>query len=255
MIRNSNAKISDRVTKYVSLPALRGFYGLLLSLGAPIGWILVQKAAGREPFSAELFDPLLYAYMSIATGVVFSGLGYVIGRREHMITDLALTDGLTGLYNKRYFKSRLVQEFERHQRYQTPMAVIQIDLDFFKLVNDRYGHQAGDEVLKKVSSLILASCRKNETAARVGGEEISIIAYDCIQESAISLAERIRVAVEEMTCQWQNQEIKLTASLGIALADSTTQTAWQIYQHADEALYQAKQSGRNKVCVYNINPT
>jgi len=253
LIRSSNAKISDKMTRYISLPFLRGLYGLLLSLGAPVGWVLVQKIAGRDPFSENHFDPLLLAYMSLATGIVFSALGYAIGRREHMITDLALTDGLTALYNKRFYKSRLEQEFEHHQRYDTPMSIIQIDLDFFKRINDEYGHQAGDEVLKKVSSLILANCRKNETAARVGGEEISIIGYDCTIENATNLAERIRQTIENVTCQWQNQDIKLTASFGIAAADKTTKTAWQIYQRADEALYRAKKTGRNKVCVYGVS--
>ena len=116
MIHHSNAKISNRLTRFVSLPVLRAFYGLVLSLGAPLGWILVQFLAGRKPFSEQYFDPLLYLYMSLATGVVFSALGYAIGRREHMITDLALTDSLTALYNKRYYKNRLEQEFVKFQR-------------------------------------------------------------------------------------------------------------------------------------------
>jgi len=251
LIRNSDARISNKLTRFVSLPVLRGIYGLLLSLGAPIGWLFVQLAAGREPFSDDNFDPLLYAYMSIATGIVFSGLGYAIGRREHIITDLALTDSLTGLYNKRYYTNRLEQEFERHLRHLSPMAIIQIDLDFFKRVNDKYGHQAGDIVLKEVSTIIRENCRKNEIAARVGGEEISIITYDCSQDDAAKLAERIRYSIESTPCKWQNQTIPITASFGIAIANENTENAWQVYQHADQALYQAKETGRNKVCVYD----
>ncbi len=250
MIRNSNAKISNRLTRFVSLPMLRALYGFILSLGAPIGWVLVQAFAGRDPFSEEFFDPLLYAYMSLATGIVFSFLGYAIGRREHMITDLALTDSLTALYNKRYYKNRLEQEFQQHLRTGAPMAIIQIDLDYFKSVNDRFGHQAGDEVLKKVASLILANCRKNDTAARVGGEEMSIIVGGGTTDEAKILAERIRSTLESTECFWQGVPIKLTASFGIAFASAKTETAWQVYQNADVALYQAKEQGRNQVCIY-----
>jgi len=250
LIRNANAKVSTKLTHFISLPLLRALFGLLLALGAPSGWILVQWLAGRDPFAEEHIDSLLYTYITLTTIIVFSAFGYFIGRREQMITDLALTDGLTALYNKRYFKNRLEQEFERHQRNASPLAIILIDLDFFKHVNDNYGHQAGDEVLKNVSSTIMANCRKNEIAARVGGEEISIIACDCDLNSATNLAERIRSAIEKSTSCWQGEEIKITASFGIAKASDATKNAWQIYQHADKALYQAKQTGRNKTCVY-----
>lgn len=250
MIRSSNAKLSNKLTRYISLPVLRAIYGFLLSLGAPLGWLLCQALVGRDPFSEQYFDPLLYLYMVLATGIVFSFLGYAIGRREHMITDLALTDSLTALYNKRYFKNRLEQEFQRHIRSGSSMAVIQIDLDFFKNVNDNYGHQAGDEVLKKVASLILANCRKNDTAARVGGEEMSIIVCGGEHSEAKVLAERIRTTIESTDCFWQGQRIKLTASFGIAFATAETETPWQVYQNADQALYRAKKQGRNQVCVY-----
>jgi diguanylate cyclase (GGDEF)-like protein len=250
MIRNSNAKISNRLTRFISLPVLRAIYGFILSLGAPLGWVLLQKVIGRDPFSVQYFDPWLYAYMILATGIVFSGLGFAIGRREHMITDLALTDSLTALYNKRYYKNRLKQEFEQHKRAGSPMAIIQIDLDFFKNVNDQYGHQAGDEVLKKVASMILANCRKNDTAARVGGEEMSIIVCGGANAEVETLAERIRSTIERADCFWKGQRIKLTASFGIAFATEQTETAWQVYQNADQALYQAKANGRNQVCLH-----
>ena len=96
----------------------------------------------------------------------------------------------------------------------------------------------------------MANCRENETAARVGGEEMSIIAYDCTKEAAYTLAERIRLAIEESECSWQSARIKLTASFGIAVVDESSETAWQVYQGADEALYQAKKTGRNRVCIY-----
>ena len=104
LIRNANAKISNKLTQFIPLPLLRASYGLLLALGAPIGWIITQWLAGRDPFDTDLVDSLVYSYIIITTSIIFSALGYVIGKREQMITDLALTDELTALYNKRYFK-------------------------------------------------------------------------------------------------------------------------------------------------------
>ena len=255
LIRNAGETLSNKLTRFISLPLLRASYGLLLALGAPLGWILVQWLAGRDPFDTSQIDMLLYAYMLIATSIIFSTLGYAIGKREKMITGLALTDELTALYNKRYFKNRLEQEFRRHQRTTSPFSVILIDLDFFKHINDKYGHPAGDEVLKNVSSTIMASCRKNEIAARVGGEEISIIACDCDLNAASLLAERIRVAIEQSTSSWQSEKIKITASFGVATASLSSKNAWEVYQDADKALYQAKQTGRNKTCSNAEQPT
>ena len=250
LIRNADANLSNKLTRFISLPLLRASYGLLLALGAPTGWVITQWFAGRDPFDANQVDALLYSYMIIATSIVFSALGYAIGKREQMITDLALTDELTALYNKRYFKNRLEQEFKRHQRTASPFSVILIDLDFFKRINDQYGHPAGDEVLKSVSSTIMANCRENEIAARVGGEEISIIACDCDLNAASLLAERIRAAIEQSTSSWQSKVIKITASFGVATASASSKNAWRIYQEADTALYKAKQTGRNKVCIH-----
>lgn len=247
---NSTAKISNRSTRYLSLPFLRAGYGILLAMGAPLGWIALQYLVGRAPFSEAYFDPLLYFYMTVATAVVFSILGYVIGRRESLITDMALTDGLTALYNKRYYKTRLEQEFNRLQRHGTRMAVVQVDLDHFKLVNDTWGHQAGDEVLKNVASVIMANCRRNEIAARVGGEEISIIASDSGLEEAEKLANRLKAALDKTTSSWQGEAIRVTASFGVAEAHAKMENAWVVFQQADKALYQAKQNGRDQVVCY-----
>lgn len=249
LIRNADARVSNKITRFIPLPVLRAIYGLLLALGAPFGWIAVQWLFGRDPFASEHIDPLLYGYMTIATGIVFSALGYAIGTREKMITGLALTDGLTGLYNKRYFENRLFQEFSRYRRQGNPISLIQIDLDHFKRVNDTWGHQAGDEVLRVISSLIMHNCRINEVAARVGGEELSVIAIDCDLEDARKLAERLRHEIEELKIDWEGQQITITSSFGVATANDHMTSPLEIYQKADEALYQAKTEGRNRVCL------
>lgn len=255
LIRKADSAPSNTLTRFIPLPYLRGLYGLILSIASPLGWIIIQLMVGRDPFSEEYFDTLLYLYMSLATAFVFSFMGFAIGKRELMITDLALTDGLTSLYNKRYFTNRLEQEFGRHLRNESPMAIIQIDIDFFKKINDSFGHQAGDEVLKKISLLIKDNCRKNEIAARVGGEELSIIAFDCEETEANLLAERIRKKIKELDFTSLGMALPISASFGVAMADNSTKTARELYQHADEALYVAKKTGRDKVCLFSkINP-
>jgi len=250
LIRNANEKISNRMTRYIPLPMLRASYGFLLALGAPLGWMLVQWLADRDPFSADNLDYLLYAYMTLATAVVFTGLGCAIGRREQLITGMALTDSLTALYNKRYYKSRLEQEFERFRRQGVLMSIIQIDLDHFKKINDSWGHQAGDEVLRVLGALLLANCRKNEVAARVGGEELSVIVCDSDGEQAYQLAERLRKQIESAEIPWQGQRINVTASFGVACSSQGDDNAWAVYQNADQALYRAKKEGRNQTSVY-----
>lgn len=251
LIRTADAPPSTTLTRYISLPALRAVYGFILSFASPLGWFVLQILAGRDPLAEEYYDPLLYAYMGVATAIVFSTLGFYIGKRELMITDMALTDGLTGLYNKRYFSTRLDQEFERYKRHQHPLAIIQIDLDYFKKINDTFGHQVGDEILIKVAHMLKGNCRKNEIAARVGGEELCVIALDCDQEEALRLAERLRYKVNNLNYCYQEMEIPVSASLGVACADTTTSSGQDVYQHADLALYEAKRTGRNKVCLYS----
>jgi diguanylate cyclase (GGDEF)-like protein len=251
LIRAANAPPSNTLTRYIPLPVLRAAYGFILSFASPLGWVVIQLLAGRDPFAKEHYDPLLYLYMGIATAVVFSSLGYFIGRRELMITDMALTDGLTGLYNKRYFSTRLDQEFERFRRHKHPLSIIQIDLDYFKKINDTFGHQVGDEILVKVATMLKQNCRKNEIAARVGGEELCVIALDCDQHEAVQLAERLRYKVNHLNYCYQEMEIPISASFGVACADDSTHAGQEIYQRADHALYEAKRSGRNKVCLYH----
>ncbi|MDX1453750.1 MAG: GGDEF domain-containing protein [Oleiphilaceae bacterium] len=247
LIRGRNAPISNTLTRFIPLPYLRALYGLLLSLGAPIGWIVVQFFAGRNPFTEQYFDTLLYAYMSIATAIVFSLLGFVIGRREYLITQMALRDSLTGLFNKRYFKSRLEQEIARHQRYNHPLSLIQIDLDHFKDVNDTYGHEGGDATLKHVAQILMDNCRKNEIAARVGGEELCVLATECDAEAAMAMAERLRQHIERANVSWQQHVIPVNASFGVACAKHTHDDWHSLYRAADTALYRAKAEGRN--CV------
>ncbi|KZY61357.1 hypothetical protein A3742_10145 [Oleiphilus sp. HI0071] len=251
IIQNSSIRFANNfITRSLSLPALRALYGFSLAIVLPSGWILIQWLAGRSPFSEEAFDVLLYAYITVIGGIMFASIGFMIGKREQTMTDLALSDSLTGLYNKRYFQNRLDQEFERFQRYGTPMSLVQVDLDHFKYVNDTWGHQAGDIVLKQVANAVQSNLRTGEIAARVGGEELCIIVCNSKADAAFQLAERIRRAIKDMEIDWQGEKIQVSASFGIADAEPDILTKWQLYERADQALYQAKEHGRNLSIIF-----
>lgn len=251
IIQNSSIRFANNfITRSLSLPALRALYGFSLAIVMPAGWILIQWLAGRSPFSAEVFDGLLYTYITLIGALLFGSIGFLVGKREQTMTDLALSDGLTGLYNKRYFQNRLEQEFERFQRYGTPMSLVQIDLDHFKYVNDTWGHQAGDVVLKEVAIAVKNNLRTGEIAARVGGEELCLIVCNSKADAAFQLAERIRRAIKDIEIDWHGAKIHISASFGIADAEPDIRTKWQLYERADQALYQAKEHGRDLSVIF-----
>ncbi|MBN2693060.1 GGDEF domain-containing protein [bacterium] len=158
-------------------------------------------------------------------------------------------DALTHIYNKRYFTSRLEYEFERVNRYGKPLSFISLDIDHFKLVNDNYGHLAGDFILSEFSRLISLQIRKTDIFGRVGGEEFSILAPETEKNGAIILAEKIRKMIEHNLFTYNKQNIPITTSLGVAAISDfdRTPTVTEFIAFADKLLYQAKQNGRNQV--------
>lgn len=164
---------------------------------------------------------------------------------EEKLSRTALHDALTGLYNRGHFDEKLKDELERAQRYERSLSLLILDIDLFKKVNDNYGHQAGDEVLKSVASLISSSIRKSDYAARYGGEEFAVILPETDPEKAVELAERIRVAVEQKGFKLSEKETaSLTISIGIG-SSSKGASSELLIKDADTVLYRAKESGRN----------
>jgi diguanylate cyclase (GGDEF)-like protein len=155
------------------------------------------------------------------------------------------TDLLTGLWNRRHLEEVVVHELERHHRYKQPFSVLMLDLDFFKSVNDLYGHTAGDKVLQQVSQCIQQSLRNSDSLARWGGEEFVVLCPNTSLETVSLLAERLRERVSQTPMP--HQGITLTASLGAAEA-GPTETWAQLFGRLDQALYRAKEEGRNRVC-------
>lgn len=168
----------------------------------------------------------------------------------------ATLDALTGLNNRRQFEIRLNQEVATAKRKNKPLCCIMLDIDYFKKVNDTYGHSAGDCVLKSVAKIISSELREYDIASRYGGEEFCILLpYTTINEAGF-VANRLRVAVEQADISISDDDmvgdiLKVTISIGVSSYDESCDIPQVLYQHADMALYEAKRRGRNKVVIYN----
>ena len=158
-------------------------------------------------------------------------------------------DGLTQLFNRAHWQSRLVEEFSRARRYKHPMSLLLFDLDHFKSINDTYGHLAGDAVLIKVADLVRDSLRESDVAGRYGGEEFGIILPDTSGPGAMVVAERLRQSVESTLVSFEKLQIAMSISIGVAEFSATFSNAEDMIAKADEALYKAKQAGRNRVIL------
>jgi diguanylate cyclase (GGDEF)-like protein len=164
---------------------------------------------------------------------------------------LACSDGLTGLNNRRHFLVLANNEWARFQRYKRPLALLMTDIDKFKSVNDTYGHDVGDEVIKAVSGVLQASKRTTDIVGRLGGEEFAMVLPEATVDSAVQAAERFRQLVGNRIISAGEQRVPVTISLGVANADEQTSGIEELLKQADLALYEAKHTGRNRVCRFN----
>ena len=165
------------------------------------------------------------------------------------LENLSVTDPLTGLANRRRLMTRLEEEVVRGRRHKTPLAVIMIDIDHFKQVNDTHGHAMGDEVLRNIGAMLKAGVRSTDLAARFGGEELTIVLPHTDLASAIQVAENLRQKFADLEHQLDGVTLRKTASLGVAARDGQGDQpdAESLLKRADEALYRAKQGGRDRV--------
>jgi diguanylate cyclase (GGDEF)-like protein len=235
----------------------RALQGALLALGAPMGWLTIQALSGSPPTDQISQHPGLYAYLLVATAVVLSAVGALIGRAEEalelankMLTELSYTDAGTGLRNRRYLEARLAEELAESERRGEPVALAILDLDAFKTVNDRFGHPAGDEVLASVGDALLSVSRRGETVARIGGEEFAILLPGSTGPEAEAAAERARRAVEATRMPGPSRALAVTTSAGVAsTAELGVLSPAELYDRADGALYRAKRRGGNCVLL------
>src|SRR3954468_9242282 len=170
---------------------------------------------------------------------------------QRQMYESALRDGLTKVFNKKYFTDYLEKEFAFAARHKGPLALIFLDIDHFKKINDTYGHPAGDQVLADLSQLMSSLLRTEDVLARFGGEEFTILCRGSDLSGAKIVAERVRKAVEERKFSFGGKDIPVTVSLGVvAIPESGITEHNAFLAAADKALYEAKRSGRNRLCVH-----
>ncbi len=193
----------------------------------------------------------------IALVFVFTNrLSKQIAQARSRIETMAIIDELTSLFNRRHVLLRFNEELERSQRLTKPLACMMIDIDFFKDVNDTYGHMIGDKILKEAAALIMDSIRTYDIAGRYGGEEFLVVMPDTNIEHALTLAERLRANIEANLCLRAGMLLKksVTVSIGIASLQSTDKAVDDLLMRADNGLYKAKREGRNRVaCITEGN--
>jgi len=168
--------------------------------------------------------------------------------KNRQLLEMATRDGLTGLFNHRYFQDAVTKDIKRAMRYHESLSCVMFDIDLFKKFNDTYGHQTGDMVLKTLGQLIQHNKRDSDLSARYGGEEFALLLYHTISADAITIAERLRKAVEKHEFKAYDLILKVTISFGIATyPHPDIMDAKSLIECADKALYRAKEGGRNQV--------
>ena len=170
---------------------------------------------------------------------------------NNTLEKLSRTDMLTQLNNRGFWEECLTREFSRFQRYQTTCSVVMFDIDHFKKVNDTYGHQAGDEAIRQVASALRDNLRKTDIAGRYGGEEFGVILGNTDAEAAVVFCERVREQISKIVVNHEGHRITFTVSLGISQANNDISDYREWLEQADQALYAAKEGGRNQTVVYH----
>jgi len=234
------------------------FVFALLCLAVGMGLVAWTEGARYRPLLELAYGVM---FVLVLAGSTFVGLRiqhvrqrlqrqkYALGAALERINHLAAHDDLTGLLNRRRMSEVVQAERERCVRSRRPLVLALLDLDFFKLVNDRYGHAAGDAVLCAFAGRVLDNLRSTDVLARWGGEEFLLLLPETSLDGALVLLERVRREVAELCVETANGEISMTVSIGVA-AGRVQETMEQVLEHADEALYQAKAQGRDRVVVY-----
>jgi diguanylate cyclase (GGDEF)-like protein len=230
--------------------------GLLYSIRSPVvhlafcGLCTVLNAiAGYYELNYVDFDNVLFNRI-IATIVLYS-VSFLLYRNslsESVLKRLATTDPLTGAFNRRHFMELMLREQRRAERYDAVYSVLMIDIDHFKRVNDTYGHQVGDQAIQAMSGACQKALRPTDLLARYGGEEFIITLTHTDQPGAAKVAERLREAVSEIALQTEQGVLKFTISIGVSTFFKRSLLE-EIIGRADQALYQAKTAGRNRVCL------
>lgn len=244
-----------------------GLISLTVVMSNPHRQLLLSDliAPALALLAPPLLDGTLFSLGLMALGGFYLALMLMVGMKIHASTTETLvlrernreliheleqqleTDSLTGLKNRDYFIKTARTELERVARYRQPLALLMVDIDHFKQINDTHGHLAGDEVLKSVTLVLSDMVRANDCLARLGGEEFAVLMPQTGLEQAYTAAERLRAAIAQVRCNLQGAEVRPTVSVGIAVTAEGGETLSSLMRRSDLAMYEAKAQGRN--CV------
>jgi diguanylate cyclase (GGDEF)-like protein len=222
-------KLPGDVQSFMAIPLL--FEGQLLG------------ALTMENFKEEVFEKF-----SILAGQL--AMEVKKARLYEEIQELAIMDGLTGVFGRRHFLERYHEEFERSRRHKLRLAVLMLDLDHFKTYNDKYGHLVGDVALREIAAITKKTLREVDLVCRLGGEEFVVVLPETGKKGAIQVAERIRKAIHAHRIRAYDADTRMTVSIGVALYPTDADRPQGLIERADEALYLAKDIGRNRVIAY-----
>jgi len=251
-----------------------GYAGSSIGLTLVSFWAIIATANGNGPFVADdsylSMIHIMVFVLSLGLTMQFTELTLdnlnankremvqtiekrteELEKKNRQLLELASTDHLTGLCNRRSFEKIANKELERAQRYQTPLSVLALDLDFFKTINDTHGHPFGDEVLRAFTNTCQQCLRKTDLMARLGGEEFVVLLPETTEYLAANVGEKLRAAIAEIKLTSpENVEVSFTCSIGVTTGTMQDENVAMMLHRADEALYDAKKFGRNKVCIY-----
>lgn len=229
-------------------------------------FVIIESARGEGAMRAEGIEigaddylvkpvdvPELLA--RLRNGLMLRRLQAELEEKNRELARLAATDPLTGLPNRRSFDANLQREITGAKRYDDPLSLVLLDVDEFKSVNDRFGHDVGDEVLREIAGRLRDACRAGDTVARIGGEEFGLILTRTSSEGASAVAERTRALVSERIVDSSAGPLGVTVSAGVACAGGDIGfDAGELFRAADDALYASKNAGRNRVTIGHRAP-
>jgi diguanylate cyclase (GGDEF)-like protein len=214
----------------------------LMGLGGLYGFIVFGRKVIDEPYTREEIE-YIERIMKCSSVCLQNNIHY----------KRAIIDSKTSLYTYTFFMKRLSEELSRVTRYGMQLSLLMIDIDHFKVINDTYGHLAGDKILIEVGKIIEYNIRKSDIAARFGGEEFIIMLIECPQQYAYSIAERIRLIIQAMEIEYLGQKMSITVSCGVSnVSKDSINEVEEIVRQADRAMYISKEKGRNRTSFYSL---
>lgn len=231
----NNSKEKD--TEYLCIPyTISHDVDLIISITAP-----TKDALNKIRENIPIIDD----YINTAKPeIVSKKLMYILEKS-------ARTDSLTGLYNRKFLEESVETIVSQSTRGKIPYGILMVDIDFFKMVNDTYGHDVGDEAIRVIAQTLKENIRTSDVAIRYGGEEFMILLYNCTEEYVVQVAEKIRIAFSQKEITKNNVSFRKTISIGASIFPTHTANFWECVKYADISLYDAKHTGRNKVVLFS----